>query len=147
MTIPGETFSQSSSAWPRKSCVSGLVALRNPYLRRGNPRQPRPHRATATYIANACHSLRETAQHRIGRIVIGRESDAADVPLTIVFGSHQLEKFSVVTEELKLNDNVNPGMKLVSPRSGGGTGRSPSCLRPVCRTRQDLNFAYTSYTA
>jgi transglutaminase-like putative cysteine protease len=41
-------------------------------------------------------------QRRIGRIVIGRGRDAVDVPITMVFGSHQLEKFSVVTEELKL---------------------------------------------
>jgi transglutaminase-like putative cysteine protease len=50
-------------------------------------------------------------QRRIGRIVIGRGRDAVDVPITMVFGSHHLEKFSVVTEELKLNDSVNPGMR------------------------------------
>ena len=33
------------------------------------------------------------------------------VPITMVFGSHQLEKFSVVTEEVKMNDKVNLGMK------------------------------------
>jgi transglutaminase-like putative cysteine protease len=51
-------------------------------------------------------------QRRIGRIVIGRGRDAADVPITMVFGSHQLEKFRVVTEELKLNDNLNLAMSL-----------------------------------
>jgi transglutaminase-like putative cysteine protease len=50
-------------------------------------------------------------QRRIGRIVIGRGRDAADVPITMVFGSHQLEKFSVVTEELKLSDSVDPEMR------------------------------------
>jgi hypothetical protein len=50
-------------------------------------------------------------QRRIGRIVIGRGRDAVDVPITMVFGSHQPEKFSVVTEELKLNDVVNRGMR------------------------------------
>jgi transglutaminase-like putative cysteine protease len=50
-------------------------------------------------------------QRRIGRIVIGRGRDAVDVPITMVFGSHQLEKFSVVTEELKLNGEVNRGMR------------------------------------
>jgi hypothetical protein len=45
------------------------------------------------------------------RIVIARGRDAADVPITMVFGSHQLEKFSVVTEEVKMNDKVNAGMK------------------------------------
>jgi transglutaminase-like putative cysteine protease len=40
-------------------------------------------------------------QRRIGRIVIARGRDAADVPITMVFGTHTLEKFSVVTEEIK----------------------------------------------
>jgi transglutaminase-like putative cysteine protease len=51
-------------------------------------------------------------QRRIGRIVIGRGRDAADVPITMVFGSHRLEKFSVVTEEVKLDDILNPGRAL-----------------------------------
>ena len=55
-------------------------------------------------------------QGRIGRIVIGRGRDAVDVPITMVFGSHQLEKFSVVTEALKLNDNVNRGMRSSCPQ-------------------------------
>jgi transglutaminase-like putative cysteine protease len=42
-------------------------------------------------------------QRRIGRIVIGRGRDAADVPITMVFGNHTLEGFSVVTEEVKGN--------------------------------------------
>jgi transglutaminase-like putative cysteine protease len=51
-------------------------------------------------------------QRRIGRIVIGRGRDAADVPITMVFGSHQLEKFSVMTEDVKLNDNLDRGKGL-----------------------------------
>jgi transglutaminase-like putative cysteine protease len=39
-------------------------------------------------------------QRRIGRIVIGRGRDAGDVPITMAFGQHQLEKFKVVTEEV-----------------------------------------------
>jgi transglutaminase-like putative cysteine protease len=39
-------------------------------------------------------------QRRIGRIVIGRGRDAADVPIIMTFGNHRLEKFEVVTEEL-----------------------------------------------
>ncbi|WP_225782350.1 transglutaminase family protein [Xenophilus sp. Marseille-Q4582] len=35
---------------------------------------------------------------RIGRIVIARGRDAADVPITMVFGEHQLLRFDVVTE-------------------------------------------------
>ena len=37
---------------------------------------------------------------RIGRIVIARGRDASDVPLTISFGKHTLEAFSVLTEEV-----------------------------------------------
>ncbi|MFT3719987.1 transglutaminase-like domain-containing protein [Pseudorhodoferax sp.] len=35
---------------------------------------------------------------RIGRILIARGRDAADVPITMVFGEHQLVRFDVVTE-------------------------------------------------
>ena len=42
-------------------------------------------------------------QPRIGRIVIARGRDAADVPITMVFANHRLEKFSVVTEEINMN--------------------------------------------
>jgi hypothetical protein len=31
-----------------------------------------------------------------------------DVPITMVFGTHRLEKFSVVTEGVKLDDILNP---------------------------------------
>jgi transglutaminase-like putative cysteine protease len=37
---------------------------------------------------------------RIGRILIGRGRDAGDVPITMVFGQHALENFSVITEEV-----------------------------------------------
>jgi transglutaminase-like putative cysteine protease len=39
-------------------------------------------------------------QRRIGRIVIGRGRDAADVPIIMTFGGHRLDEFEVVTEEL-----------------------------------------------
>jgi transglutaminase-like putative cysteine protease len=42
-------------------------------------------------------------QRRIGRIVIGRGRDAADVPIIITFGHHRLERFEVVTNELSMN--------------------------------------------
>ena len=42
-------------------------------------------------------------QSRIGRIVIARGRDAAEVPITMVFASHHLEKFTVVTEEITMN--------------------------------------------
>jgi transglutaminase-like putative cysteine protease len=40
-------------------------------------------------------------QPRIGRIVIARGRDAADVPMITTFGSHALRRFAVVTEEIK----------------------------------------------
>lgn len=38
---------------------------------------------------------------RIGRVLIGRGRDAGDVPITMVFGQHTIEKFSVITEEVR----------------------------------------------
>ena len=37
---------------------------------------------------------------RIGRIVIGRGRDAADVAISTAFGPAQLARFSIVTDEL-----------------------------------------------
>jgi transglutaminase-like putative cysteine protease len=47
------------------------------------------------YTFDARHNRR-----RIGRVVIGRGRDAGDVPITMVFGQHQLEHFEVTTKEL-----------------------------------------------
>jgi hypothetical protein len=38
---------------------------------------------------------------RIGRILISRGRDAADIPMITTFGSHTLTRFAVVTEEIK----------------------------------------------
>lgn len=46
-------------------------------------------------------------QPRIGRIVIARGRDASDVPITMVFTNHHLEKFTVITEELKINGKAH----------------------------------------
>jgi transglutaminase-like putative cysteine protease len=40
-------------------------------------------------------------QPRIGRILIARGRDAADIPMIASFGSHWLRAFTVVTEEIK----------------------------------------------
>ena len=48
------------------------------------------------YAFDARHNKR-----RIGRIVMGRGRDAGDVPITMVFGSQTLEKFQVITEQVK----------------------------------------------
>lgn len=46
------------------------------------------------YTFDARHNAR-----RIGRILIARGRDAADVPMITSFGPHQLTKFTVITEE------------------------------------------------
>jgi transglutaminase-like putative cysteine protease len=43
---------------------------------------------------------------RIGRILISRGRDAADVPMITTFGSHALTRFSVVAEEIKQSEVV-----------------------------------------
>jgi transglutaminase-like putative cysteine protease len=40
-------------------------------------------------------------QPRIGRILIARGRDAADIPMIASFGPHSLTRFTVVTEEIK----------------------------------------------
>jgi transglutaminase-like putative cysteine protease len=40
-------------------------------------------------------------QPRIGRILISRGRDAADIPMITTFGPHRLARFAVVTEEIK----------------------------------------------
>jgi transglutaminase-like putative cysteine protease len=41
---------------------------------------------------------------RIGRIVIGRGRDAADVAISTTFGRTQLVRFSVLTEQVQCDD-------------------------------------------
>jgi transglutaminase-like putative cysteine protease len=55
-------------------------------------------------------------QPRIGRIVIAKGRDAADVPITTVFANHRLEKFTVVTEEITTNGKYHPAVHS-APRS------------------------------
>lgn len=53
------------------------------------------------YLGGRWHTV--DARHnvpRIGRIVIARGRDAADVPITMVFGQHKLNRFDIVTEEV-----------------------------------------------
>jgi len=53
------------------------------------------------YLGGHWHTF--DARHnrrRIGRILIGRGRDASDVPITMAFGDHLLESFSVITEEI-----------------------------------------------
>lgn len=49
------------------------------------------------------HWLTFDARHnrrRIGRVLIARGLDAADVPITMSFGKSSLLKFDIITEEL-----------------------------------------------
>jgi transglutaminase-like putative cysteine protease len=53
------------------------------------------------YLGDRWHTF--DARHnvpRIGRIVIARGRDAADVPITMVFGTSTLERFEVTTDEV-----------------------------------------------
>jgi transglutaminase-like putative cysteine protease len=53
------------------------------------------------YLGNRWHTF--DARHnipRIGRVVIARGRDAADVPITMVFGANTLQRFEVTTEEV-----------------------------------------------
>ncbi len=53
------------------------------------------------YLGDRWHTF--DARHnvpRIGRIVIARGRDAADVPITMVFGTNTLRRFEVTTEEV-----------------------------------------------
>jgi transglutaminase-like putative cysteine protease len=73
----------------------------------GVPADPNPMDFSAwfeAYLGGHWHTF--DARHnrrRIGRVLIGRGRDAGDVPITMVFGQHLLENFSVITEE------VDPG--------------------------------------
>ena len=46
-------------------------------------------------------------QPRIGRIVIAKGRDAADVAISTAFGHAQLTRFNVITEELVQQDHDN----------------------------------------
>jgi hypothetical protein len=48
----------------------------------------------------------EAQSSRIGRIVIAKGRDAADVAISTAFGPAQLARFRVITEELKQEDQV-----------------------------------------
>lgn len=70
----------------------------------GVPRDPAPMDVSAwfeVYMGGAWHTL--DARHnvpRIGRLVVARGRDAADVALTTAFGSNQLAGFRVFTDEV-----------------------------------------------
>ena len=73
----------------------------------GVPVDPNPMDFSAwfeVYLGGAWHTF--DARHntpRIGRILIARGRDAADVPISTTFGVNRLKTFKVVTEELTEN--------------------------------------------
>jgi transglutaminase-like putative cysteine protease len=73
------------------------------------------------YSFDARHNRR-----RIGRIVIARGRDAADVPITMVFGNHRLEKFSVVTEEVRTNGKYHAEVRRAADLSHALRPEAPS---------------------
>jgi transglutaminase-like putative cysteine protease len=55
-------------------------------------------------------------RRRIGRIVIARGRDAADVPMLTSFGPHMLQRFEVITEEVEgAPDRIAPATSRLVP--------------------------------
>jgi transglutaminase-like putative cysteine protease len=74
----------------------------------GVPRDPAPMDFSAwfeVFLSGRWYTFDARHNHpRIGRILIGRGRDAADVAISTTFGTAQLANFSVVTEELGEDD-------------------------------------------
>jgi transglutaminase-like putative cysteine protease len=65
---------------------------------------------------------------RIGRIVIAKGRDAADVAISTAFGPAQLARFNVITEELKQADQIS------SSGTPPETTRATEHRQEVCRS-------------
>ena len=61
-------------------------------------------------------------QPRIGRILIARGRDAADIPMITTFGSHALTRFTVVTEEID-GARIHLGLIAGSSKEAAGSAR------------------------
>jgi transglutaminase-like putative cysteine protease len=76
----------------------------------GVPRDPAPMDFSAWFeVLLDGHWYTFDARHnhpRIGRVVIGRGRDAADVAISTAFGPAQLARFSVITEEVRGRKDV-----------------------------------------
>ncbi|WP_045008549.1 MULTISPECIES: transglutaminase family protein [unclassified Bradyrhizobium] len=76
----------------------------------GVPLDPAPMDFSAwfeVYLGGRWHTFDARHNHpRIGRIVIARGRDAADVAISTTFGPARLVRFTVLTEELAQNDTV-----------------------------------------
>ena len=76
----------------------------------GVPVSPNPMDFSAwfeVYLGHGWHTFdARNNQPRIGRIVMARGRDAADVPITMLFGASSLLRFQVVTEEIASQPSV-----------------------------------------
>jgi transglutaminase-like putative cysteine protease len=60
------------------------------------------------YVGERWHTFDARHNHpRIGRIVIARGRDAADVAISTTFGPAQLVRFNVSTEEVRENESIS----------------------------------------
>ncbi len=79
----------------------------------GVPRDPAPMDYNAwfeVYLGGKWYTF--DARHnvpRIGRILVARGRDAADIPMIHTFGPHILQKFEVITEEVTIDDQLSHG--------------------------------------
>lgn len=79
------------------------------------------------FIDGRWYSMDARHNHaRIGRIVMGRGRDAADVALSTAFGSAALVRFEVVTDEQKPNDGTECNDGRLDALNHGDGSRSPS---------------------
>ena len=59
-------------------------------------------------VAGGTSSTRGTTCPRIGRVLIARGRDAADVAIVTTFGPNTLESFKVWTDEIEESKTVSP---------------------------------------
>lgn len=94
----------------------------------GVPRDPAPMDFSAwfeAFLGGRWHTF--DARHnqpRIGRILIARGRDAADVAISTSFGAAQLEHFSVVTEEIGEGTDLPSGTYL-APQASKNSPKAP----------------------
>jgi len=86
----------------------------------GVPRDPAPMDFSAwfeVYLDGRWYTFDARHNHpRIGRIVIARGRDAADVAISTTFGSAQLVRFTVMTEEVRESSVVSNSQAIPSAR-------------------------------
>ena len=106
---PADRDDSCPSSDPSKICTRSLFGIR-----------PSGGRDTAILVPSKGENHFETGKRSLSvpiRIGYTRGRDAADVPITMVFANHQLERFTVVTEETNVNGENNAQVqRAVRPR-------------------------------